>query len=244
MIRLIGAEFLKLRTVKIGWIFLGVVLGLTALFSILGLAFHEGSYDDQEVRDFFSVGGSFLVPIFVLLLGIFGFTTEFRHGTIAETFLVTPRREHVLVSKLVTYALVGLLFAVLAIAVTIAIDVPWFHSEGVDVSISDPPIRSILLGALVAAALWGAIGVAVGGAVRNQVGAVIGSLVWLLIVESIFAGFFPDEARFLPGHAGDALSGTATEDVLTRPQGGLVLLAWVVGLSLAAALLLRRRDVT
>jgi ABC-type transport system involved in multi-copper enzyme maturation permease subunit len=217
------------------------VSGLVALFVSLGIAFNEGGWQDQDVADLFSVPGG-VTSVFAVLVGLAGFTGEFRHGTIAQTFLVTPRRERVLAAKIVAWGLVGLAFAVVTEALMLAIAVPWLHADGVHIPGST--VRAILLGGLAGGALWAALGVAVGGAVRNQVGAVIGALVWLFVIENILFGFFPEKAKFLPGRAGDALHGSGIDHELTRGQGGLVLLGWVALATVVAAFLLRERDVT
>lgn len=241
MSRLFASELLKARTTRAPWVLLLVVAGLVALFVSLGIAFNEGGWEDQDVADLVAIPGG-VTSVFAVLVGLAGFTGEFRHGTIAQTFLVTPRRERVLVAKILAYALVGLVFALVTEALTLAIALPWLHADGVDVPFS--LIRPVLLGGLAGGALWAALGVAVGGAIRNQVGAVIGALVWIFIVENIFFGLFPDQAKLLPGRAGDALHGSGLDHELTRGQGGLVLLAWLALAALLAGFLLRERDVT
>ena len=243
MRRLIASEFLKARTTRAPWVLLLCVSALVALFTSLGIALHEGQWDRTSVLDIVTIPGG-ITALFVLLVGIAGFTGEFRHGTMAQTFLVTPRRERVLAAKLGAYALVGLAFAATTLALMLAMSVPWFRLLDVDVPWSEAPFRSVILGALVASAIWGPIGVAVGAAVRNQVGGVVGALVWLLVVENIFFGFFPDQAKYLPGRAGDAIHSSNMDHTLSRGGGIVVLLGWLVLFSAVAAVLLRRRDVT
>ncbi len=48
-----------------------------------------------------------IIPLFALLLAALAFTAEFRHGTISQTFLVTPVRERVVGAKVGAYGLAG-----------------------------------------------------------------------------------------------------------------------------------------
>ena len=59
--------------------------------------------------------------IVVFVLGVLGVTTEFRYQTITPTVLVTPSRWAVVTAKMITYAIVGVLYA-LACVVTRARD--------------------------------------------------------------------------------------------------------------------------
>jgi len=243
MRRLIASELLKARTTRAPWVLLLVLCALIALFTSLGISLHDGAWDDTSVLDIVTIPGG-ITALFVLLIGIVGFSGEFRHGTIAQTFLVTPRRERVLAAKLGAYALVGLAFAATTVALMLAMSVPWFRLLDVEVPWTDAPYRSVLLGALLASAIWGPIGVAIGGAVRNQIGGVVGALVWLLVVENIFFGFFPDQAKYLPGRAGDAIHSSNMDHTLSRGGGVLVLLGYLVLFTAVAVVLLRKRDVT
>jgi hypothetical protein len=243
MRRLIASEFLKARTTRAPWVLLLVVSALVALFTSLGIALHEGQWREDEILDIVQTPGG-ITSLFVLLVGVVGFTGEFRHGTIAQTLLVTPRRERVLAAKLGAFALVGLAYAAATIALMLAMSYPWFRLLDVDVPWAHAPYRSVILGGLLASAIWAPIGVAVGGAIRNQIGGVVGALLWLLVIENILYGFFPDEAKYLPGRAGDAIHSDTVDHTLSRGGGVLVLLGWLVLFSLVAAVLLRERDVT
>jgi hypothetical protein len=83
-----------------------------------------------------------------------------------------------------------------------------------------------------------------GAIVRNQVGAVIGLLAWGFIVDNLLFGLVPSVGRFTPTRAQDALIGLKTEHLLSSAAGGLVLVAWVVGLALIGLPLVARRDVS
>lgn len=248
--RLILAEVRKLLTTKT-WIFL--LLGsvaFTALIASLTLGFAgvEGSpitsvTAPEAQQTALSAPAS--ANIFVIVLGIIGMTQEYRHRTATPTFLTTPKRGHVVAAKLVTYLVVGLVFAVVAGAVAVAITTIWVSSAGGSVSLSGDNLE-VLLGSVVACGIYGAVGVGIGALVRNQVGAVVGALAYLFVLEPILRGIpaTRDVYVWLPGGAQEALTGTTADVSLLEPwQGGLLLLAYGVVTAVLAMRLTVRRDI-
>ena len=82
MIRLIRAEFLKLRTTQVWfWLLLGAV-AVTALLVVAQLAPTTGCRPAPTSRTCSLVGTAYVV---VFVLGVLGVTTEFRYQTITPT---------------------------------------------------------------------------------------------------------------------------------------------------------------
>jgi ABC-type transport system involved in multi-copper enzyme maturation permease subunit len=175
------------------------------------------------------------------LIGIAG---EYRHGTISPTFLATPVRHRVLTAKLIAFAAAGLLLAVFAIFVTLAMVLPWLAAENVDTDLADRDVLLLAAGVLSASALWGALGVAVGSVVPNQVGAIVITLVWLLIIDNIVSGLFPGVAPFTPGGVVRGLMRIDGDDLLTMWAAAAVTLAYITILAGLGAAFVLRRDVT
>ena len=244
MIRLVGAELLKLRTTLALWAYLGTAVVVAAITAAAAI----GSAPDVAVRDERWVLDNVLASagsasLFALLLGIVGFTNEFRHGTATQTFLVTPVRERVLAAKLAAFALVGGLLAVVATVVTLAIAIPWLESRGGVLPLDDRAFL-VLGGAVLAAVLWGALGAAVGGLARSQVFALVGTLVWILILENLLGAFVSEISPYLPGRTPGAIIGSELGDTgLSRVGAVLLTLAYVGGFAALAAVMLRTRDV-
>ncbi len=59
--------------------------------------------------------------LFAALIGVMAITSEFRHGTIRPTFVVTPRRSRVIVAKVLASLLMGVLFGLAAIGLSFGI---------------------------------------------------------------------------------------------------------------------------
>ena len=247
MSTLVGSEFLKLRTTR-GWI--GYVLALVILSGI-GAAAQVGTAleferDSPEFRlDLLS--SSVTAGLIAFLVGITSVTVEFRHGTITRTLLVTPRRERVVVAKELAGFLLGAALAVLAIAVVLAVAIPYLSAEGAAFEL-DSGVAARIGRLVLAAALWGALGVAVGALLQKQTVAVVVAILWIFLGEGLIGALLgladlEDVADFLPGQALGALDGSV-EDRFSPALGGALALAWVTVLGALGYLRVRRRDIT
>jgi ABC-2 type transport system permease protein len=237
------AELLKLRSTRTT---LGLVLGMialvvlvTALTGLLSKAGPLTAGDNQ--RSLLSVGG--LAAVFSALTGILLVTGEFRYGTIRPTFLFTPRRPRVVGAKLVAGVLTGVVLGAVAEGLGFAIGYGALSGRGIRLTLHGNDVALLFVGTIVAAALWGAIGVGLGAVLRNQVGAVIGLLAWVFVVENLLFGFVPSVGRFTPGRAQDALVGLLTKHLLHPAAGGAILLAWTAAVGLLGLAVTARRDV-
>ena len=249
MNRLIRAERLKLTTVRTYWM---LALGVTALIAA-GVAvtaattkFDAGT---NPARSALALTG--LAQTCALLTGTMAVTGEYRHKTIASTALISPRRGRVLTAKILALGAVGLGFGVLATGAGVALATPLLAKRNITSGVSAPQLAEIVAGGGVATSICAALGVGVGAIVRNQVGAVVAIVVLLYVAEPLL-GFVP--------HLGDAIqrygiaglvSGTAgtsgypaSSRLLGQGPAGCVLAAYAVAVVMAAAWLLRRRDIT
>lgn len=247
---LVAAELLKLRTTRLVY----GLLAATVVLALIGVAASvatAGDFDqsfaldtDEGVRNVFSSAGA--GSIFVLVLGILGMTSEFRHGTMTETFLVTPERGRVVLAKMVVYAGVGLVFAVVASVATVALALPRLAAEGVDVSLTDPDLARVLIGVVISTAIYGLLGVAVGALIRNSIAAVIVALAWTFVVEGLLIAVLPEVGKWLPGGAVSAVVGQSVPDgeLLGPVVGGLVLVAYGIAFAVIGTRFVVRRDIT
>ena len=192
--------------------------------------------------------------VFPLVIGSLAVTTEFRHGTIAQTLLSEPRRGVVLGAKLIATVPLGLLFGLVGVASLVAASAPLLAWQGDGAFLTDPEVLKVLVLGVVVMAMWSVIGAAFGSVLTNQVAAVVVILAFTQFVEPIarlalsavdgLAGV----ARFLPGAAADAVVGAsifteiAESTPLSRPAGLAVLACYAVGLALVGRLTTMRRD--
>ena len=238
------SELLKLRTTRTFAVLILVAAGLT----LLGVCVEGLSRDAQELaaedaqRTVFSAAGSTGVFL-ATLAGLLAVTVEFRYGTIRPTLLVQPRRRVVLAAKLAAAALAGLALGVVCVAVSFAGGFAILAARDVDEALTAAHTLTLVLGPLAGTALGGMLGVAVGTLIRNQVGAIVGLAAYALAVDAVLFNTVPEVGRFLPGKAGDALTGLPTEDLLAPAAGAAVIAAWTLAFVVAAAVRNDRSDV-
>ena len=134
------------------WLLLGSA-ALTALFASLAIAFDDAADNTtpplstpEGQHTLFSVASG-TRPLIAVLAAI-ALTGEFRHRTASATFLATPHRGGVVAAKLVTYAVVGAAYALVCIAVTIAIALPWLSAKGIDVHLAGDGIPATFTGVI------------------------------------------------------------------------------------------------
>lgn len=242
---LLSAELLKLRTTRTTWALLAATVAVSALAvaSAVVVGADSAALDlesDRGVRAVLNVSAN--GAIFVLALGIIISAGEYRQGTATDTFLTTPRRWRVITAKLAAAAAAGVAFGTLAGGVSIAVANLSYRLEGYTFPLDSSEGWSTLAGAVLYAALFGALGAATGSLLRNQVAAIVGWLAWLFVVEHIAVGFLPSLGRWLPAAAGQALVRAPNEELLTQPTAAVVLALYGVAVMSIAVLSDRYRD--
>jgi ABC-2 type transport system permease protein len=245
---LVRAELLKIRTVRSWWAY----LALTVLFVGIAVAGDIGSNPDSRDRLDFQVGlveSAGLAGLLVLILGIVLVTNEFRHGTVTPTFLAEPVRERVLAAKALAGMIAAVFLALLALFVVAAIAVPWLSIVDAELHLLDSEAGTRAAQTLLAAILWGLIGIAIGSVVHGQVAALVGTLVWVFIVENLLVGLLglldnDGAAAYLPFRALDAADGTGGDNLIGYWPGVTTSLGWIALLGAAGVWRTRRRDIT
>lgn len=255
MIDLLAAEILKLRSTRtaLGLFIAAVLVGLVPAILVLVLAPADFLEDEAVSGLGLVVAGATIVPLLGLVFGILSMTNEYRHGTITYSYLVTPRRAHVIVVKLLVCFVVGVVvLALVGFLVTLAI-VVGYAVRGVELEtglIFEDGVAQTLVLVLLAAGLMAAFGVGLGALFRNQPATVAGTLIWALAAESVIGGLKPAVGQYLPFAAldqvvaGDVIVGTATGIGLSRPEAFLISLGYIAVVSVSAVYTTMRRDVT
>ena len=250
MIRLIHAEFAKLRTTQVWFWMLLAAVAVTTLFTIGQLAPSDGVRKASDIPGVFTAGGTAYIVVFVL--GVLGITTEFRYQTITPTVLTTPSRWALVTAKMITYALVGALYALVCVIVQVAIALPWLPSKGFHVSLTDQHIPRTLAGVFAVVTLFGIIGLGIGALLKNQIVAVSLGVVFLLIINNLLA-VIPGVKHVYPYTPGGGVTSifTVTGDrsndgvtLLSGYGGVVVLLLWAFVPAIIGASLTMTRDIT
>ena len=248
MSRQIASELLKLRTTRTAVALIGSVLGIVVLISTLATLTGDFDSDNFSVVDLLAISG--FSQLIALVLGILAVTTEFRHGTITPTLIAAPGRGRLLGAKLIANGLAGVLLAAIAVAVCTAIVLGGLSARDIPTGLQDGDVTRIVVGQVVAGALWAALGVGLGALVGNQVGAIVGALAWTFLIENLLTlipGFGEQVQKYGINGASNGLGNLESQntgDVLAQLPGGLLLAAYALAFCVAGFVALRRRDVT
>jgi ABC-2 type transport system permease protein len=212
LIRLIRAEFMKIRTTSTGWLFLAGFIVFTAMaLTINGFGNHYQLYPQHglvspaqalaqaaqartpagvaKMAASMMTSGQRIGVLFALLLGVLVVTSEFANQTAAVTFVTVPRRTTVIMAKVAAAACCGALFWLVS-TILAAVATPLFlYSQHLSTSLAGWALaRSVLLN-LLAFVAWGVFGLGLGAVLRSQIVAVIAAI-------AVYAGSFGTELVF------------------------------------------------
>ena len=219
------------------------MVALTLLFVLInglaaGIDLH--THDNQHALLAVGTRGALIAA----LIGVMAITSEFRHGTIRPTFVVTPNRRRVLTAKVIASLLMGVAFGLIATALASGIGYAILTGKNIHLALDTNHVLLLILGSLGMTALWAALGVGVGALVKNQVLAVVGVILWVMVVDQLLVGLVPSVGRFTPTAASDSVTAGFSDYLLPPLYGGLLLAAYTAAFVAAGAAVLARRDVT
>ncbi len=240
MSAVVRAELLKLRTTRTALGFAAGIALLVVAGTLLSALAGEDPVSLEDKRGVIGFGG--FVGALVLVFGVVGSSGDFRHRTLAPSLLIAPDRARLTVARVLAYAVVAAIIAVLAAVLCFTLAaIALAGVEGPSLGLSD--YAEIGGGSVLAMALSAMIGVGIGVLVGNQVTAVIGALIWLLVLEPLIIALSEGLSDFSITAAQAAVAG-GTGDGLPSFAGGVaVLLGWAVLFAAAGVLVDRRREV-
>jgi ABC-2 type transport system permease protein len=283
MTGLVRSEFRKIFSTNVWWLFLLGVLVFTALsFLLNAVQAHSILHAPQptlppnlspdqaaQLRAAFAArsqlavqaanlytSGQYFGLLFVLLLGILVVTNEFFHQTATATFLVTPRRETVILGKLTATVLFAVALCALTTALCLVAGIIFLSAEGTGLALGEWAVIRALLLNLLAYAIWAVFGLGFGTLIRNQIAAVVIALVLYLIASQIAASLIQlvaflthatwvsNLAVVVPSVASQAM--ISGGDIPGNPPqwlGALVLIGYAVAAGTIGTLITRTRDI-
>jgi ABC-2 type transport system permease protein len=255
----IRSEILKLRTVWSSGVIVGIAVAVMILLALLVAFLHPPAGHPVNAlqpprgsaRWFDNVFSTLdVAQDLTLVLGILVVTGEYRHKTVTPTYLAEPRRGRVTAAKLMVSALGGLAVAAVVGAAGLALGFVLVGAGDGTTGVMLDQFRAVIPGVLAAAGLFAVYGTGLGALVKNQVVAVVVGLGFSFVAEPVVEAIAPRVARFLPGYAAQALSGSAARGIsrviplLTWWEGALALVAYGIVLGCAGTLTTLRADVT
>ncbi|GAB3586146.1 ABC transporter permease [Calidifontibacter terrae] len=210
----IKSEIRKIFTTRMWW---GMAAGMALLAFLLSMGLaalvgqeHGFAKNANAAQLVYSAGlfGGFgsLSALFPLALGVLLITNEFRHKTVSSTYLSTPRRATVAISKTVAVLAVGLVYGILHVIASVAggalILGPVKHTS---LFLGNSDVLTTFLMSIVAVVVWTLIGFGFGMLVRNQIAAVLVAVGFAFLGQIILNIIFgilgwDTAAKFIPGN--------------------------------------------
>lgn len=247
MTRLLSSELLKLRTTRTFYGLIGGAIALIVIIAVLGAALGTFKSTGTPGRDLLGVAG--LAPLFALVIGVIGVTTEFRHGTITPSLLVEPVRVRLMAAKLAAQLIVGLALGVLCFGVCAGLVSAILSGRGIATGMTTSDWIGAVVGGAVATMLYAALGLGVGALLRNQVGAIVVVLAWVFVIENLLGiipgGFGDGIKKFGLSGVGSSLARSAGHATrIGQVPAGLLLLGYATVLVIAGTMVVRQRDIS
>ena len=182
--------------------------------------------------------------VVMLVLGIIGSGSEYRHKTIIPATLVAPRRATAVIAKVVGITVAGLVLSGLTFGLGLATAVAELSAHHIHHLPADT--GTLFAGSVIAGTLFGVIGIALGYITRSTIAAIVGAVGWVLFAElAILHTIAPHLAKWLVTGAASTLTdpGVLASRALTPATAVAVLSAYAVVLVTVATGLVLRRDV-
>jgi ABC-2 type transport system permease protein len=268
---LVQAELFKIRTTALWWIMTIILLPLYAASLLVNWLTENAALADNGAQQSEQVqtsiepinvattiytSGQYFGVLIVLLLSAILVTSEFFQLTATTTFLVTPRREAVILAKFGAAVLVGLLVWLLTTVLNLIFGPLILGHLGVGAQLGEAGVwRAIGLNAL-AFVLWAVLGVGAGVLIRSQIAATlilailytIGSsavgLIFYLLTQNV-ARWFENLQVLIPTSASQLMiSGTELPGNPPRWVGAVVLIGYAAVGGVLGTVLTKRRDIS
>jgi ABC-2 type transport system permease protein len=245
--RVVRSEWIKLRSVLSTRLGLLAVLIVPVFFG--GVFASSGDGGPVEAIDSLSLSlaGFKIIQLVIGVIGVVLVANEYSSGQIRSTLQAVRSRLSVLRAKSFVYATAVLVTTSIAAPVAFFVGKSTYKGVAPAYMLSDPGVVRVIIGTIVYSVSISVMGVALGFLVRSAAGAIAILFATLLIIPGL-VGLLPWSAaksfvKYLPSSAGDAITAINQSGDLLSPTRGLIVLAiWVVGLLIAASLVLQRRD--
>jgi ABC-2 type transport system permease protein len=254
-----------MRSMPGTWVVFLLMFPLTAL-NIIGIFATAGGFPGHT---FFYVhgtgqervllgGGYRAAGLLAPVMGVLCITTEYRHKTITTTLVLTPKRERVLLGKILTVSLWAVFMTLLGFVAVLTIGLPWQSALGGSSSAVFDQFGAVIPGLVAALILLALFGLGFGTLVKNQVAGILVTIGGSFILEPLLIvlahQIFHYDLNWLPSGATAALAGASSQggfnsandvfNLLTWWQGGLAMLGWGLVPLTIGYFTTFRRDVT
>ena len=259
------SEWIKFRSLRSTWWTLGITIAVMVGFSLMfaavvssmdsaGVSAEEagmGAEDGVGVM-VITVGYSF-AQLAVAVLGALTVTGEYSTGMIRSTLSAVPRRLPALAAKMIVVGVVTAITSAIAVGLSYLVTYPILSGKDMTADFSSTDDQRALIGVVLYLTAVALFSVAVGVLLRSSAGAIF-TLVAVFFVLSMVLGIVQGVTgadwvqtvmNSLPASAGEQVvlgGGMSSPDAIDPWPGYAVLVGWTAALTVAAAVVLKRRD--
>ncbi|MFD1845913.1 ABC transporter permease [Arthrobacter flavus] len=266
--RVLKSEWIKISTVRSSVILIiSTVIVMVGLAALGAWSFATLAQSDAEMSAEFQIpldgpGSAAVMALTVPSSGLtFGQLTiaslavvliasEWTTGMIRSTLVAVPKRTPALLAKTVIVAGIAFLVGLASALASYLIAQPVLASANIDFALTEDGVLASIINTGTFLALVAVISMSIGILLRNSAGGIVTAVAVFFVLPLIgellsgLADWVPDAVRFLPGTAGlQMVAVTASEEALSRWEGGLVMGAWALLLLVIALLVAKKRDV-
>lgn len=181
MLSLLSVERIKLFSTKSPYWCLAVILVATCGLSLAVSLVDSGS----EATVFTSQAGGAMGLMTFMVMAALTVTTEYRFGTIRNSFLAAPQRALVLLSKTVLMALIGAVIGAVASLASFFLAKALAKDPPAPLELNSATDYRVVLGYSALYAIGAVLAIGVGALVRQSAGAITALLLWPLLVETL-----------------------------------------------------------
>jgi ABC-type transport system involved in multi-copper enzyme maturation permease subunit len=245
MIQAIKAEFRKLFSVRSTYILSGVAFALLALvaFYFEGYHLHGASLQDPNLM-VEAVTGALDSPILIFgsICGILLITHEYRYNTILYTLTSSNSRTKILLAKVITMTIFGLVFTALVTVLSPLLGYLGIHMHGNTLIAQHIPYASLIWRSLVYG--WGSFMLALllGVLIRSQVGTFVALFVLPTIEITLTQLLKSKISVYFPFSSSSEIIEKPAFGTITYGRAALVFMAYLIVGWIVAWFLFLRRD--
>jgi ABC-type transport system involved in multi-copper enzyme maturation permease subunit len=242
MTALIHAQVVQLRTLRSTYLVTGALVALVAL--ITGIAMGEaGSVDlrtEAQLREPLVASAGIMVAVVMAIFAATRVAGEYRHATIAQRALASPRRPRFVAATLLVHATLAALVTGAAFAAGAAIAAPILASKGLSTGLAGGELVQVGAAVVLAGTAFALLGAAVGFLTRSQAPAVV-TLFAVFFAEKLIGPAFGPVGDYLPYALLNSL--LELDGALSAGLAALVLATTAAALCCLAAVTAARRDI-
>ncbi|HEY9289719.1 MAG TPA: hypothetical protein VIP98_00430 [Microlunatus sp.] len=260
----LAGELRKLLTTRM-WIILVIISAAAgaagaALFGAIVMTGAETGGDAFRQTDAVTMiytGGNQFTRIIAIIAGAMAMGAEYRHKTLATSYLAVPRRTDVALGKGVITLAFGLALGLASTVLGFLITIIFVLANDGSLLLGSAATWRALLMNIVTVGLWAMIGYGLGILIKNMIVSIVVAVSFAYIVEPILAMVFSLQewtalSNLMPTNATNALIGTnagnliggmTTADGWPALSAFAVLVGWAVVPAVIGYLLVLRRDI-